>query len=140
MEMWMTFAELIAAAEKGAATIYHAVLATGAEIASWESNPLVTPLVAVGVSAANGMLARAGVDTAITSVIESDVTTALKSLAATDPTVPSTGPIAGLAGLAGSVAIGVNPGLGPVIGLAESMIGTVESLVTKATPAASPSA
>lgn len=115
----MTFAAFIAAAEKGAASVYHAILATGAEIASWESNPLVAPLVQAGVAQANGMLARAGVSTTVGAVIESDIHAALKHIAALDPTVSSLG---GLLTIGGSIASAVVPSAAPVIALVESII------------------
>jgi hypothetical protein len=127
----MTFAELIAAAEKGAASVYHAVLATGAEIVSWETNPLIAPLVSAGVSAANDMLTRAGVDA---GVVASDVTTSLKAIAAADPTVPSIG---GLTNLAGTIVSTILPGAAGAVAVAEGVIGTVEGLAGAGSDAAS---
>jgi hypothetical protein len=133
----MTFLELIAAAEKGAASVYHAILATGAEIATWESNPLVQPLVDMGVSAANGMLARVGVPTGTLGVVSDDIHAALKQIAAADPTVPSIG---GLLSLAGSVASVLVPGVGPAIAVgvaaAEGVVNIMEGVAQPAAPPA----
>jgi hypothetical protein len=126
----MTFLELLAAAEKGAASVYHAVLATGAEINTWESNPLVTPLVGAGVAAANEMLTRAGVSTETAGVIESDVTTALKTIAAADPTVPSVG---GLVTTLGAMVTDFVPAAAPIVAVSEGVVKDVEAAA--ATPA-----
>lgn len=127
----MSFFDFIAAAEKGAAAIYHKVLATGAEILSWESNPAVTPLVQMGVGVANGMLDRAGAGSAA-RVVEEDIHAALKQIAAQDPTVPSLGGIGTLVNLAGSVASAIAPQAAPVVRLAEGVVGAVEALAVTA--------
>jgi hypothetical protein len=126
--MSSTFADFLAAAEKGAASVYHAVLATGAEITSWESNPIVAPFLDVGVSAANDMLARAGVPATTSGVIESDIATALKGIAAADPTVPSTGAIGSLAVLAGTTAAAIDPNAAPLAAEAAGAVGVAETV------------
>lgn len=85
----MTLTDLLAAAEAGAATVYHDVLAIARNVQSWEASPVVAPLLEIGVTAANAMLERGGLPGAI---ITSDVLGALKLLAVKDATVPSLGP------------------------------------------------
>jgi hypothetical protein len=123
----MTFAELIAAAEAGAASIYHDIIAAGQMIAAWESSPVIAPLVATGVSLANDMLTRVGANG---SVITSDVTSALKLIAAKDPTVTSgSGAIGALVGLAGSIATALVPGAAIAIAAAEGGVSLIEDLI-----------
>lgn len=122
----MTFAELLAAAEAGAASIYHAVIATGEEISAWETSPVTAPLVAAGVAAANSLLTRTGVSA---GVIESDVTTALKGIAAADPTIPSAGAsISAIVGLAGKTVAAIAPGTAPVVSELEGDVAAAEAL------------
>jgi hypothetical protein len=135
----MSFFDFIKAAELGAASVYHDILALGVEIVHWASNPAVAPLVEAGVGIANSMLERAGAgDTA--KVVVDDVHAALKSIAAADPTVPSMSAIGKLAGLAGDVVSAIKPDLAaPIataegfINLAEGMIGTVTQTSTVTT-------
>lgn len=121
----MSIIDFFRAAELGAASIYHQVLALGANIIHWESDPAVQPLVEIGVAAANGMLARAGAPNAGT-VIQSDVHAALKSIAAADPTVPSIGGIGKLVGLAGEVVSVIDPALAPTVKVVTSAENIIE--------------
>jgi hypothetical protein len=122
----MTLAELIAAAERGAASVYHAVISTGAEIAAWESDPAVASLVSAGVDAANGLLARTGVGTsAKTQIGASDVVAALKKIAAADPTVPSIGTLATIAGTIDPPAAPLAAGIAGAASVAEAGAGGV---------------
>jgi hypothetical protein len=124
----MTFHDLLAAAERGAASVYHAVLATGADVLSWQENPIVGALVQTGVSTANSMLMRAGVPPTLLTVVDEDVHAALKALAAYDSTVPSTQhSIGALAGLAGSIAKTIAPEHAEEIAAAADTVGAVES-------------
>jgi hypothetical protein len=85
----MTFADFIAAAQHGAASIYHDVLAVGSAISAWESDPAIRPLIMAGVVCANGVLSRfTGIDPVI---LERDILIALKGIAALDPTIKSGG-------------------------------------------------
>jgi hypothetical protein len=118
------FSDFLAAAEKGAAGVYHAVLATGAEIATLEHNPLVAPFLQVGMAAANGMLTRAGVTNI--QIIEADISAALKAIAAADPTVPS---LSGLVGLAGSIATAVVPGAAPIAAAVQAGVSVAEAII-----------
>jgi hypothetical protein len=124
----MTFSDLFAASQAGAAKIYHAVVATGVAVTEWENSPATAPLVDLGVTEANGLLNRCGLQGA---VITGDITTALKLIAATDPTVPSTGPIGGFTQLAGlaetAIAVAVPPAI-PVMAAAETVAVTAENL------------
>lgn len=85
----MSFAAAFAAAEKGAASVYHSVLATGSQVLAWEHDPAVAPLLDVGVAYANSALTRFGVPAGTVSIVAQDVVVALKALAAIDPSVPS---------------------------------------------------
>jgi hypothetical protein len=124
----MSFFDFIKAAELGAASVYHQVLAVGAQIIHWESDPAVAPLVSVGVGVANSMLERAGVGTQAL-VVESDVHAALKALAAADPTVPSVGAVGALAGVAGDIVSVVDPSLAAPIAAAEGLLNMTEGAV-----------
>lgn len=106
----MSFRDLLAAAERGAASVYHAVLATGADVLSWEQNPVVGALVQTAVGTANGMLTRAGVPAGVITVVEHDIHAALKTLAVFDSTVSSTQHSLGsLSDLAGAIATAIDP-------------------------------
>lgn len=86
----MTLAEMLLAAENGAAAIYHMVVNTGKAVAEWESAGEVTPLVEEGAQLANALLKRMGIATnAKQDVTAPDIHTALKKIAAADPTVMS---------------------------------------------------
>lgn len=118
----MSFSDFIAAAEKGAASIYHEVLATGVAILDWAHNPAVASLVEVGVGTANGMLQRSGAITEATgTVVADDIHAALKHLAALDPTVASIGT------LASTVVSTLIPGAGPLINIAEEVVALAEA-------------
>ena len=77
------------AVERGAASVYHSVLATGRQVIEWENDPAVAPFVAIGLDYANSALARFGVPAGAVSIVSQDVLAALKALAAFDSTVPS---------------------------------------------------
>lgn len=90
-----TLSDFLQAAEKGAASIYHDALAAGVSLVKIEAtNPAVEALLAEGVGYANALLMRSGIPAGVANVIEADVWTALKGLAAVDATVTSGGPIA----------------------------------------------
>lgn len=108
-----SFADFLLAAEKGAGAIYHQVLATGAEIHTWTESPAVAPLVAAGVELANGLLERVGISHSTLAIIEADIHTALKVIAAADPTVPSYS-LSALTGLGARVATALVPGAAPI--------------------------
>lgn len=77
------------AAERGAASVYHAVLNTGVAVIEWETeHPAVKPLLLQGLSYANAILTRAGL-AGTTLLIAEDVLVALQHLVARDATVPS---------------------------------------------------
>lgn len=78
------------AAEKGAASVYHAILATGVQITNWEeSHPAVGPLINEGLAYAVDALIRFSVPSTTVKLTPADVATALRALAALDSTVPS---------------------------------------------------
>lgn len=78
------------AAEKGAASVYHAILATGVQIAQWEaSHPTAGPLINEGLAYSVDALIRFGVPSTTVKLTPADIATALRSLAALDSTVPS---------------------------------------------------
>jgi hypothetical protein len=78
------------AAERGAASVYHAILATGAHISTWEAtDPMVGVLIHAGLSYAQAALVRYGVPAATVSLASEDITAALRGLAALDATLPS---------------------------------------------------
>lgn len=129
----MSFADFVAAAEAGAASIYHHVLATGVEIAAWGEDPVIAPLLSAGAAAANAALGRAGIGSGTVTLVESDIATGLKRIAAADPTVPSIGGISKLVGLAGTVAETIDPALAPAIGTAEGAAALAEALATAKT-------
>jgi hypothetical protein len=84
-----TFHVSLLAAERGAATVYHAVLQTGVAVSEWQAeHPALKPLMHQGLSFANGMLTRAGIPGMGLLIVE-DVIAALQNLAAHDATVPS---------------------------------------------------
>lgn len=95
MSFWDNVDAGFHAASRGAATVYHDVLATGAHITAWEHDPAVAPLLHVGVRYAMDALTRFGVPGGLIAVAVPDVLAALKSLAAADATVFSAGSSAG---------------------------------------------
>lgn len=83
-----------AAAQRGAALVYHQILATGVEVKAWEAdNPQIAALVEQGVTYATGALTRFGLPVGAISVVGEDILAALKALAAGDATVPSVGTV-----------------------------------------------
>lgn len=79
-----------AAIERGAALVYHDVLAAEAQVTAWEtSDPVVGALVENGVAYAKSALMRFGVPVEAISIVGDDIMAALKALAAQDATVPS---------------------------------------------------
>jgi hypothetical protein len=127
-----SFAELLAAAEQGAASIYHEVLAVGAKIENWIDDPAVKPLVQIGTNAANEVLTRAGLEG---KVITTDVLTGLKLLAAKDATVPSvplTTSISTVIDTAGTLAAMADPQAAGIIDKIEAGVGVAEGLAAKA--------
>lgn len=127
-----SFTDFLAAIEHGAASVYSQVLATGTEIAAWGSDASVAPLLSIGASVANAALEKVGLSN-VANVVEADVATGLKTIAAADPTVPSLGSISALVGLAGSVVSDLVPGAGAVIAGVEGAVGLAESLATTTT-------
>lgn len=86
----MSFTDYLAAIGHGAAAVYHAALATGVAVVSWEAtHPEIAPLLSQGASAANTLLLRAVPEAGVAEVVGADVLVALKSMAAADATVPS---------------------------------------------------
>ena len=86
----MNISDFLRAAEAGAASIYHQVLATGTAIASWEADhPEIGPLISAGVTYANTLLARFGIPAETIEIAAEDIISALKTLVAHDATVPS---------------------------------------------------
>jgi len=82
--------EAVAAVEKGAAYIYHDLLAAESTIQTWEAaNPTVAPFLKTGVIYAEGMLTRFGLPVGAVSIVGEDIVAALKQMAATDASVPS---------------------------------------------------
>lgn len=104
----MTLMEMLVAAEQAAVTIYHTVVSTGQKVAEWETSGDVAPLVDEAVTAANGLLARMGVATSAKQAVTApDIHTALKKIAAADPTVASGDGFAVLHGVSVKVENGV---------------------------------
>ena len=125
-----TLTDFLAAIEHGAASVYHAVLGTGTEIAAWSSDPTVAPLLSVGASVANTVLEKVGVSA---TAVETDIANGLKAIAAADPTVPSTGSISALVNLGGSIASAIAPGIAGTVAAVEGVVGLAEGLVTTTT-------
>lgn len=79
-----------AAAEKGAALIYHDVVAAGHAITDWGTgNPAMVALVEVGLNYATGALTRFGLPGGVVLIVAEDIIAALKHLAALDSSMPS---------------------------------------------------
>jgi hypothetical protein len=127
-----TLTDFLAAIEHGAASVYHQVLSTGTEIAAWGNDPTISPLLSVGAAVANTVLGKVGVSGGIAAV-ESDIVNGLKTIAAADPTVPSTGSISALVNLGGSIASSIIPGAAATIAAVEGAVGLVEGMVTTTT-------
>jgi hypothetical protein len=78
------------AIEKGAASVYHQIVATGLAVNQWEeSHPEVQPLIAIGLNDATSTLTRFGVPVGTIELVGSDILAACKHLAAGDATVQS---------------------------------------------------
>lgn len=122
------------AVEKGAASVYHAVLATGEDIHAWEaSNPILAPLVHSGLTYVHDFLARVGVPVDTIVLTAEDIVVGLKHLAAADATVPSQVPPITLLGgitlpatlaVAETVAEALDPALVPAVAIAEAVADT----------------
>jgi hypothetical protein len=125
-----TLTDFLAAIEHGAASVYHAVLGTGTEIAAWGSDPSVAPLLSVGAAVANTVLNKVGVSA---TAVETDVVNGLKAIAAADPTVPSTGSISALVNLGGAIASAIAPGIAGTVAAVEGAVGLAEGLVSAVT-------
>ncbi len=87
-------ADIVAAAEHGAALVYHDILAVEGDVRTWSAaHPEVAPLVADGEKYASTLLQSAGfpVDQINSSgrLMATAVMSALKAMAAADATVPS---------------------------------------------------
>lgn len=132
-----TLTDFLAAIEHGAASIYHAVLSTGTEIANWASDPVVAPLLSEGATVANAALSSVGLG-GIATVVATDVVNGLKTIAAADPTVPSTGSISALLGLAGTVAVALVPGAAEIVAGVEGAVAVAEGLANSVTTSTDP--
>lgn len=132
-----TLTDFLAAIEHGAASIYHAVLGTGTEIANWASDPVVAPLLSEGATVANAALSSVGLG-GIATVVATDVVNGLKTIAAADPTVPSTGSISALLGLAGTVAVALVPGAAEIVAGVEGAVAVAEGLANSVTTSTDP--
>lgn len=131
--MALGFASYIAAAEKGAASVYHAIIGTGVAVSAWETaHPEVGALVGVGTDFANAMLARAGIPVG-DAVAAEDVLASLKQLAAHDATVPSQpAPVAVIAALAPVIAALAPASAADPIAIAEEAASVAEELAATA--------
>lgn len=90
MSIEATFHAGLAAVERGAALVYHEILATGAQVTAWEAaNPALEPLMKQGLDYALSLLTRLGIPADAATLVTEDIIAALKALAATDATVPS---------------------------------------------------
>jgi hypothetical protein len=86
----MQLSDIFAAAEHGAALVYHEIVAIEADATKWSAaHPAIGPLIAAGSNYATQALAAAGVPTAPLVAAGTAVLAALKAMAAADPTVPS---------------------------------------------------
>jgi Trk K+ transport system NAD-binding subunit len=91
-EVPMELSDIFAAAQHGAALVYHEVVAIEADATKWSAaHPAVGPLIAAGSNYAMQALSAAGVPTAPIVAAGTAVLAALKALAAADATVPSGG-------------------------------------------------
>ncbi len=83
-------------AEKGAALVYHDVLAIQINATKWsEQNPAIASLLQRGVTYVLSLLAADGLPTRDVWLVATTVEAALKELAANDPTIPSISGVAG---------------------------------------------
>ena len=88
----MELSDIFAAAEHGAALVYHEIVAIEADATKWSAaHPSVGPLIAAGSTYAMQALSAAGLPTAPIFAAGTAVLSALKALAAADPTVASGG-------------------------------------------------
>jgi hypothetical protein len=131
MSFFDNFSVYLAAASKGAASVYHSILGTGVAVKDWETaHPAIAPLIAQGTTFANAFVTRAtGLPMGTIEVAAEDVLASLQTLAAQDATVPSVptstvtttsavtslGSVEQAVGLAADVAIALNPSLAPVL-------------------------
>ena len=84
--------ESLAAAAHGAALVYHQIVAVQNDVTKWEAdNPQIAPLVAAGSQYAVSALDSAGIPVLPLVSAGTAVLSALKALAAADPTVASGG-------------------------------------------------
>ena len=89
-----TVSDIIGAAEHGAAIVYHDIVAIEADARAWKAaHPEVGPLLDSGVKYATTLLQSAGLPVdqinASGNLMATAVMSALKAMAAADPTVPS---------------------------------------------------
>ncbi len=83
-------ADIIAAALHGAGLVYHELLSVEDDVTKWEAaNPAVKPFIDMAVNAAVGALAGCGLPVPALITAGDAVLSALKQLAAADPTVQS---------------------------------------------------
>jgi len=95
----VALSDILAAAEHGAALVYHEIVAIQADATTWSAaHPEVAPLISAGTAYATQALAAAGVPVPVIVTAGTAVLSALKALAAADPTVRSGSPAAGPAG------------------------------------------
>jgi hypothetical protein len=91
----VTLSDIIAAAEHGAALVYHEIVAIERDVTQWQqAHPQVGPLIAAGTRYAQQALQSAGVPVASIVDAGTAVVAALKAMAAADPTVASGAPAA----------------------------------------------
>jgi hypothetical protein len=81
---------MVTYAEKGAALVYHDVLAAQRDVTKWmDNNPQVAALMGKGAQYVVSLLAADGLPTSNIFLIATTVEAGLKALAAADPTVQS---------------------------------------------------
>ena len=86
----MALCDIFAAAEHGAALVYHEIVAIEADATTWTAaHPGVASLLSAGTNYATAALTAAGVPVPAIVIAETAVLSALKALAAADPTVRS---------------------------------------------------
>ena len=80
--------DIFAAAAHGAGLVYHEIVAAEADVTKWEAdNPAIKPLLDAGAGYASIALAGAGVPVPAFVTVGTAVLSALKLMAAVDPTV-----------------------------------------------------
>jgi hypothetical protein len=141
MSFFDNFSVYLAAASKGAASVYHTILGTGVAVKDWETaHPTIAPLIDQGTAFANAFVTRAtGLPVGTIIVAAEDVLASLQTLAAQDATVPSVptsiitttsavtslGSVDQAIGLAADVAIALDPKLAPVL---DAALGTEKAI------------